>query len=255
MFSELQVLSFILILSRVSAFIGFFPLFAQRQLPIMVKAGLAVGLTLFWYGTVPPPAGLDESVPMLLAAILIVQEIGIGLLLAMVLGFLLVPARIAGAYIGQEIGLSLASIADPGTSDQSTLVAKLFEMFSILLFFGMNLHHFLILILHVSMNQLANKINLLELPTDGLVRMVDSIPEYGLLILAPLGIIMFLLTIGLAFLNKAAPTLNLFSIGMSLRSGLGIICLILFMPVMVRAIAMYFSRMTGELEQMLGFFE
>jgi len=128
-------------------------------------------------------------------------------------------------------------------------------MFSILLFFGMNLHHFLILILHVSMNQLANKINLLELPTDGLVRMVDSIPEYGLLILAPLGIIMFLLTIGLAFLNKAAPTLNLFSIGMSLRSGLGIICLILFMPVMVRAIAMYFSRMTGELEQMLGFFE
>lgn len=252
---EQEVFSFILVLCRVSAFVGFFPLFSHRQLPILVKAGLAVGLTVFWYGSIPGHSMAGEQVPMLLQVLMIVQEIGIGLLLAMTLGLLLVPARIAGAYVGQEIGLSLASISDPGTPDQSTLVSKVFEAISVMLFFGLDLHHFLILFLHVSMNQLANRISLLDLPTGGLVRLVDMLPEYGLLILAPLGIVMFLLTVALAFLNKAAPTLNLFSVGMSLRSGLGIFCLFLFMPVIVQAIAMYFMRVMQQLEQMMGFFE
>lgn len=253
--SEREVFSFILVLCRVSAFVGFFPLFSHRQLPILVKAGLAVGLTLFWYDSNLGQSLVDEDVPRLLQVLMIIQEVGIGLLLAMTLGLLLVPAKIAGAYVGQEIGLSLAAISDPGSTDQSTLVTKVFEAISVLLFFGLNLHHFLILILDVSMNQLANKISLLELPTGGLVRLVDMLPEYGLLILAPLGIVMFLLTVGLAFLNKAAPTLNLFTVGMSLRSGLGIFCLFLFMPIFVQAIVMYFLRMTQQLEQMMAFFE
>ena len=80
------------------------------------------------------------------------------------------------------------------------------------------------------------------------------LPEYGLQILAPLGIVMFLLTVALAFLNKAAPTLNLFSVGMSLRSGLGLFCLFLFMPAIVQAIDMYFRRVLVQLEQMMGYF-
>lgn len=252
---EQEVFSFILVLCRVSAFVGFFPLFSHRQLPVLVKAGLAVGLTVFWYGSIPGQSLVGEQVPMLLQVLMIIQEIGIGLLLAMTLGLLLVPAKIAGAYVGQEIGLSLAAISDPGSTDQSTLVTKVFEAISVMLFFGLNLHHFLILFLHVSLNQLANRISLLDLPTGGLVRLVDMLPEYGLLILAPLGIVMFLLTVALAFLNKAAPTLNLFSVGMSLRSGLGIFCLFLFMPVIVQAITMYFMRVMQQLEQMMGFFE
>ena len=40
MFDE-QLFSFVLILARISAFVGFFPLFSQRQLPVLVKAGMA----------------------------------------------------------------------------------------------------------------------------------------------------------------------------------------------------------------------
>jgi flagellar biosynthetic protein FliR len=254
MFNE-QLLSFVLILGRVSAFIAFFPLFSQRQLPALVKAGLAVGLTIFWFGSVPVGSGYPAQIPTLLAVLLMVREIGIGVLLAMTLGFMLIPARIAGAYAGQEVGLSLASISDPSTSDQSTLVTKVFETLAVLLFFGLNLHHFLILFLHASMKHLADKIDLLDLPTDGLVRLVSDLPEQGLLILAPVAIVMFLLTVGLSLLNKAAPTLNLFSVGMSLRSGLGIVCLIVFLPVMMQAIAMFFMRTINDLEKMMVYWE
>jgi flagellar biosynthetic protein FliR len=191
----------------------------------------------------------------LMAVLLIGKEIGIGFLLAVLLGFMFVPAKIAGAYVGQEIGLSLASVTSPGSSDSSTLVTTVFETLSVLLFFGLNLHHFIIVLLHVSLVQLAGKIDLFNLPTEMLVEMTNSLSEYGCLIIAPIGIVMFVLTVGLALLNKAAPTLNLFSVGMGLRSGLGILCMFIFMPVILKSMEMYFSRYRSELEQFALYFQ
>ena len=146
-----------------SAFVGFFPLFSHRQLPVSGESRIGgwTDRVLVRFDSWSILVG--EDVPMLLQVLMIIQEVGIGLLLAMTVGLLLVPAKIAGAYVGQEIGLSLAAISDPGSTDQSTLVTKVFEAISVMLFFGLNLHHFLILILDVSMNQLANRISLLEL--------------------------------------------------------------------------------------------
>jgi flagellar biosynthetic protein FliR len=252
--NDFQVFSFMMILARVSAFIAFFPLFGQRQLPAMVKAGLATALTVFWFGTTPVSPYAGEQIPTLLAVMLIGQEVGIGWLLATALGFLLLPARIAGTYIGQEIGLSMEPVTQSG-AESTSMMSSVFETFVVLLFFGLNLHHFLVLFLHLSLTQLAGKINMMNLPTEGLVRMIDSLAEYGFLILAPIGVVCMVMLIGLFFLSKAAPTMNLFSVGMPLRVGLGLGCVIIFMPVVIQSIAMYLQRMTGDLEQLLGFFE
>ena len=175
------------------------------------------------------------------------KEIGIGFLLAMALGFILVPAKIAGAYTGQEIGLSLAAISDPGSTDQSTIVTLAFEAIAIMVFFAVKGHFFVILCVHYSFQA---DWNLLELPTDLIVDLVNSLPEFGLLILAPVGICMFVLLIGLAFLNKAAPTLNLFSVGMPIRSGLGLLCLFVFMGPIINALITYFDVVQADIEQL-----
>jgi flagellar biosynthetic protein FliR len=252
---EQQVFTFVLILARVSAFIAFLPLFARRQLPVLVKSGLATALTVFWFGSLPPEAFVTESINVLTSTILMAKEIGIGFLLAVVLGFIFVPAKIAGAYVGQEIGLSLASVASPGSTDSSTLVTTVFETLSVLLFFGLNLHHFIVVFLHVSLINLAGKINLFDLPTALLVQSTGSLSEYGCLIVGPIGICMFILTIGLALLNKAAPTLNLFSVGLSLRSWLGILCMLVFMPIILKSMEMFFVRYQSVLEEFVMYFQ
>ncbi len=250
--SDKEILSFALVLARVSAFVGFFPLFGKQQMPAIVKAGLATALTVFWFGSSnvspsgPPP-------PPLLSVLLITKEIGIGLLLAMLIGFLLVPARIAGSYIGQEIGLSMDPVTASGI-EQSSAMASVFETFAVLLFFGLNFHHLLLSILHQSMTELAGKIDLTALPIEGLVEIVDGLPEKGLLVLAPLGVFSFVVLISLFFLNKAAPTLNLFSIGMPLRVGLGILALVVFLPSLWRSIEYYFRSVSRELESFLSYF-
>lgn len=250
--AEAAILQGVLVLARVAALIGFCPLFGGRQLPVQLKIGLAVALTAFWIGTAPAD-GLPEKVPALLAVLLISKEIAIGLLLAMLVGMLLVPARIAGSYIGQEIGISMEPVTHSGT-DPSTIMASVFETFAILMFFGLNLHHFLVLFLHYSLTAVTGPIELTQLPTAAWVDLVNRLPEYGLLIAAPIAVLGFVMVVSLYFLSKAAPTLNLFSVGMPLRVGLGVLSLVIFLPVIWQSIESYFYRMLGEFEQFMSWF-
>ena len=252
---EQQVFSFILILTRVAAFVAFLPLFGRNQLPAMVKAGMAMALTLFWFGSLPADSFFTGDVNVVTAVLGIARETGIGFLLSIVIGFMLVPAKIAGAYVGQEMGLSLASVTSPSGSDSSTLVTTVFDTLAVLLFFGLNLHHFLIIFLHVSLNQLSGKIDLTNLPTELLVHLTHGLSEFGCLLVGPIGICLFVLTIALALLNKAAPTLNLFSVGMPLRAGLGLLLMFIFMPVIMKSMEMYFIRYQSELETFAVYFQ
>ena len=214
-----------------------------------------MALTLFWYGSLPAESMFTGNINVVTSVLLIAQETGIGFLLAAVLGFMFVPAKIAGAYVGQEMGLSLAAVSSPSGSDSSTLVTTVFETLAIMLFFGLNLHHFLVMFLHVSLVELSGKIDLLDLPTELLVESTHALSEFGCLLIGPAGICLFVLTIALALLNKAAPTLNLFSVGMSLRAGLGLVCLIVFMPVIMKSMEMYFFRHQQDLENFAVYFQ
>ena len=259
MITEVQVVAFVLVLARVTAFIAFFPLFAKRQLPNTVKVGLAGGLTFFWYGMVEAqlsqdPGAAAANMNVVSSFLLLTKEVTIGVVLSIALGLFFLPAKIAGSYVGQELGLSLASISDPGSQDSSTLISRVFEAFSILIFFSINMHHFLILVIHFSFDQMLGKIDILRLPTEDLVSLLNRVSDYGFLIVGPVAILFMLITIGLAYLNKAAPTLNLFSVGMSIRSGFGIFCLLIFCPVIFGAIQSYIFRMQADIEEVLTVF-
>ena len=118
MITNADLVLFMLVLARVSAFIAFFPLFSRRQLPSLVKVGLAASLSIFWFSEIESALSLSsdaiDNLGGLHGALLIVKEVVIGIVMSIALGLFFWPAKIAGAYVGQELGLSLASISDPG---------------------------------------------------------------------------------------------------------------------------------------------
>lgn len=245
-----DVVLFVLVLARVSVFVAFFPLFSKKQLPNQVKVGLATSLSIFWLAdakNVLPAIGF-EDVGSVLFLLLLFKEICIGILLSLILGLFFWPARIGGSYVAQELGLSLAAISDPGSQDSSTLVSRLFEAFSVLLFFALNLHHFVIMTIHLSFNQALTQVGFLELPTEELVSAFNRVSNYGLLIVAPLMVLLMLVSLVLAFLNRAAPALNLFTVGMSIRVGFGGLLLFLFSPIIFGAMEIYFYRVQEDIE-------
>lgn len=244
---------FMLVLTRVSSFIAFFPLFSKKQLPNLVKVGMAASLSIFWVGEINATVDTSgvQELTSVTGVMMVIKEMIIGTILSIALGLFFWPSRIAGAYVGQELGLSLASISDPGSQDSSTLVTRLFDTFVILIFFSINLHHFVILVIHESFQRFLTSANLFQLPTEYLVQSLNAASDYGLLIAAPLMILFMMVTLVLAFLNKAAPSLNLFSVGMSLRAGLGVFCLFLFSPILFGAMQSYLFRVQEDIEEFL----
>lgn len=254
---EAWALAFTLILVRVSTFVAVMPLFGGRNLPRMVKIGLSVALTVMWFGAfaaypTDPMLVMATDIHWLAFGVAIGREVIFGALLGYALGLLLLPARIAGSYIAQEMGLTLASLSDPTTQEQVTVLGQLFESLGILLFFSLNIHHVILGALHLTFERMPIGGPLVNLPLAALPDTVGQVHEWGLLIAAPVGICLFLTVIVLALMMRTAPQLNLFAIGLPLRLVVGFGAALFFLPEMFGLIRHVFSHAPEMVRWLVG---
>lgn len=243
---EMAVLAYLLVLVRVSLFIAMMPFFREENIPRLIKFGLAIALSFAWYSSNATAESAQAAVGALhghwLAySIAIIREAILGAALGYAFGLLLLPARIAGNYIGQEMGLTMASMASPGASGNSNVMGGMFETLAALLFFVGDIHHVMFAMLHASFRkwQIGSP---LPIGTEAWVSMqVAQTQTWGMQLVAPVGLCMLLNLILLVVIMKAAPALNLFTIGFTLRIMVGLAATFAFLPEML-------SIMSGILE-------
>jgi flagellar biosynthetic protein FliR len=246
---ESWVVSFSLIVARVGTFVAILPLFGSRQAPGLVKVGLALGLASLWFGalgTAPAVEFPHGSATTLWLAypIALGREAIIGAVLGYGFSLFLLPARIAGEFIGQEMGLALASLTDPSAESSATLLGQLFEIIGALVFFGLDGHHVWLAALHATFARWPIGSSISPLPVAPLVSGLTQAHEWGLLVAAPLAACLFVTSVLLALMARAAPQLNLLSVGFTLRLGVGLVAAVVFLPDLVAALGGVFGRLS-----------
>lgn len=235
-------IAFMLILTRVSLFLAMLPWFGDRSMPRLVKVGMAVALTYLWFGELV--AGTSKESFSLAAGHWLALAIAVGreALFGAVLGYwfslLLLPARIAGSYIGQEMGLTMATVTDPATQVSGNVVGTLFETFALAVFFVADIHHVVLGVLQASFVKFpVGGEAQLGLPIVAMSGRVAAAHHWGLELAAPVAICLFLNLVAMALLMKAVPQLNLFSVGLTLRLSVGFLATFLFLPEMIAMVA------------------
>lgn len=226
-----------LILARVSAFLAMSPVIGGRAVPKLVKVGLALALSSFWFASSGAAQAqtvltLNQS-PWLGLVLAVAREALIGGVLGYVFGLFLVPFRVAGEYISQEMGLTLGSITDPTRSQPSTVLGEFFEMFGAMLLLSQNVHHLFLAALHHTFATQSLGGAFMPVPVGTQLQALASVTEWGLLLAAPVGCCLFLTSLLLALLTRAAPQLNLMSAGFALRVLAGLLALLIFWPDMM----------------------
>ena len=181
----------------------------------------------------------------------IIREAILGATMGFGFGLFLLPTRIAGAWVGQEMGLTMASLADPAQQGSVNIVGQLFEALGVLIFFALDVHHILLTVVNRSFERwpAGHPLSI----TPGLLIM-DSMGRahgLGLLLAAPIGVCLFLTIIVLAVLTKASPQLNLFSVGLTVRLVVGLTGMFVFLPDLCRMIQTLFLRIAGFFVAML----
>ena len=247
---EAFVISTVLVLFRVAAFVAFMPPLTGKGMPSTVKIGLAVAITAVlapqYAGTAALYLSQQTGTPAAWLEIgyFAARETVLGAGLAWLFGLCLIPARIAGAYISQEMGLTIGQLASPTDQQPSNVISQGLEALGVLLFFALNIHHVLFAALgHSFINRPLTRE--WSMPGwDTIVYTVTRAEHQGFLIIAPIGILMFAVVVTLLVTMRSAPQFNFMSYGMTLRLIGGMVALALFLPELCAALQ-HFMQQTG----------
>lgn len=213
--------SFLLPLFRIAALLMFMPIIGTQLVSARVRLYLSLAICLVIMPTLPPMPVIDAI--SVQAFIWVAQEILIGMMLGFVLQLFFQVFVIAGQIVAMQMGLGFASMIDPANGISVPVIGQLFMILVTLLFLAMNAHLVVFEVLTESF---------FTLPVGGgfLVENYWEIANklgwvLGAALLLVLPAITALLVINLAFgvMTRAAPQLNIFSIGFPLTLVLGMV--------------------------------
>lgn len=230
-----------LVLARVGAFMAVLPPFASRT-PRTIRAAVALALTAFYVGSAAPNwdeafARTAAELPPILYTVALVREALIGAAMGFAFALLQLPARLAGEFVTQQIGLAISPSAGPAGGEGAGPLTNVFETTAALLFLVVDGHHVLFATFHASFAALP--LGGPALPqVNGMIGGLATAYELGLLVAAPLAVCLFLLSVVLAILTRAAPQLNVYSVGFTLQVFVALFGTLFLLPELVRSLVL-----------------
>jgi flagellar biosynthetic protein FliR len=199
------------------------PAFGALFVPPRVRIVLAGAVALIIAPLVPSPAGIEPFSAA--GCVITAQQALIGVALGFCLQLVFDAVTLAGQLLANSMGLSFAFNLDPIHGAQTPVLGQFYSILVMLTFLALNGHLRMIEILVAGFHTLP--VGTTGLGPDGLWSVVEwgSALFSGALTVALPGVTA-LLIVNIAFgvMSRAAPTLNLFAVGIpvTLVFGLGI---------------------------------
>jgi len=213
---------------RIGGFLMVVPIFGNQMVPRRVRIAMAwvMSVAVAPMLTTPPPVAELDLAVMLDGGLQIVAGVALGF--ATLLFFHVFV--IAGQFIAMQMGLGFAAMVDPGNGVQVTIWSQFFLMLVTLLFVSMNGHLVLFTVLIEGFRVWPMGVSI---PVDELAGALVNLGTWmfmgGVMIAMPAVVALLVVNIAFGVMSRAAPQLNVFSLGFpfSLLFGLAIVWLML----------------------------
>jgi flagellar biosynthetic protein FliR len=229
-----------IIFARMMGFIRFAPVTNRKEIPGVVKIGLALLLTITFVMLLKPKQ-IPENGDLFL---LIVLNAAAGMIIGYLARLIVVAIDAGGDMINMQMGLSSAMVLDPSTSSQVSVVGKFFGLLAVIIFmqiggiywlFQAFMRSFEIFPIYQTTIPLAKLVNM-----DYLISLSSNVLYMGLQIASPV----LLATLGqdiiLGVISKTAPQVNVFQLSFLFKPVFGVAILLWIMPMLVNIISDYF---------------
>lgn len=230
---EVEVISFLLVLCRMSAFFIAWPLFGSMNVPAPVKILLSVMLSLVLTPVVTPAESFEVKTwqqIMFFSG----KEVVIGLVLAFVSGLFFYTLTIAGDLVSLSMGISSAKLYNPSFSVAMTPIDRFYYFIGAILFLVLNLHH-------VFLTGLVHSYDILPIyqwgfGLEGMAQIVyfgQEILIIGLQLAAPILVSILLINITLAIIGRAVPQINVLITSLPMNILVGLVILLSCVPLLM----------------------
>jgi flagellar biosynthesis protein FliR len=239
--------TFMLVFARVGAMVMLLPGFGETNIPVRVKLGIALLLTLIILPLPRTAYQIDLSSVSSLA-VLMVYEIIIGIVLGATARVTLSALAVAGSVIAQQLGLGFVTAVDPTQGQQGLLIGNFLTILGITLLFATDSHHLVIAALNESYRifspgELMSSGDVAALAT----RAFAAAFKIGMQLSAPFLVFGLVFNIGLGVLARLMPAMQVYFVGVPLSIMIGFLIFALVLSAMMGTYLDYFTGVMHEL--------
>jgi len=213
-------------LFRIAGFFAVAPIFGARTVPLRVRAAFTFVMTFMIVPVLPNMPNVEAI--SVLNILIIAQQVSIGITLGLVLQMLFQMFVLTGQTISMQAGLGFASMIDPSNGISIAVLSQWYLTLVTLLFLAINGHLVVIEVLVDSFYMLP--VGQGGISRDMWMQLANFLTwMFKASITISLPAITALLLVNLTFgiLTRAAPQLNVFSLGfpITMLCGIGVIWL------------------------------
>jgi flagellar biosynthetic protein FliR len=215
------------------------PLLSSEAIPEIGKMGLALFTSIVVYPWIYA-LGIELPKSIVDYFLLVVGELLIGIIIGFFLALIYIAFQLAGQFFSLQMGFGASSVFDPLAQIEVPLMGQLFNLIGMLAFLSIGGFQKLFLCgvyksfqsIRAS-NLVSGKGFLLNYFIGSLGRLFESAMTIALPILGTL----FIVSVCMGLLAKAAPQMNLLLLGFPIAIGVAFLILFFFMPFLFDACA------------------
>ncbi len=222
----IPILAVVAVLARVTGLFLTAPVLGSAAIPRVVRGVLVLGLGGATLAMLPPAMLAGGTPGILELCVVAAGECAIGAVIGFIATLPLIAAAVGGSLMGQQMGIALPAMLDPGVGVESDDMGRAFLLLAIVCFVVVG-----------GLEQVFSAVlgSFGHLPVAGLAHeslatmaagMLDACFEFGLRVALPLLGVLMLQAFVLALIARSMPQLNIFSIGLPLRVLVGLVVLV-----------------------------
>lgn len=224
---------FSLIFFRMSSLIVTMPFFGGDQIPHRIRLAFVIGFSFVMYNTLSMQ-GVVLPTTIYGYVSLIARELGFGIMLGYIASIVFFGVQFGGELIAIQMGLTQSQALDPLSSDRIPVIGQFFTFFVMTVFLLANGHHYLLQVFVDSFTRVPiSQVHYSTDVFDFAIKSFSVILTLGLQIGMPAMIMVFSLTVALAFVARLVPQMNVFILSLPFKIGGGLIITSICLPLVV----------------------
>jgi flagellar biosynthesis protein FliR len=229
---------YLLVFFRIIAMVELAPLISSSSIPQVAKVGLSLFIAAVVFPTVLAAGGPAIPAGALDYGLLVLGEVAIGLLIGFLLNLIFSAFQLAGQVFSLQMGFSASEVFDPLSQVEIPLMGEFINLIAMLVFItSSGMRKFLLVGVQSSFQHLraidlvTHREGIITLLVNGLSGLFQS----SLTIAFPILGTLVLVSIATGLMSKAAPQMDVLSMGFPISIGVSFLLLFAAMPSLMTA--------------------
>jgi flagellar biosynthesis protein FliR len=226
--------NFLLVFARMAAAIVAAPLFGARNVPVHVKVGLAIILSLIVLPLSTTQFGSTPTLDLLVFASLLGTEVLLGLAIGIGVMLVFQGLEMAASLVSVQMGFGMGQVFDPMTGTQTGTMEQFYRVLITLVFFAIN-GHFLVIMGFLRTFEVVppGQATLAVIAGDRVIPFFGTLIVSSVQIALPVFGALVITDMALALVNRTVPQMNALIVGFPAKIGVGLLVLTASIPLMI----------------------